>query len=150
MPIYADVLRRAKDPDVFLSIARELYDLPDAGWKPWEEWRFLPSMLRKPQGYVFSENERRKLAELCWYAEEIYGHDGVTVEQMLAVCAQYSADLGPSEDWIVRLTKRNVLFVRRRQLRDLVALYRFCGMQIASVDQSFDRRDNDDNERSAA
>ncbi|MGY3130874.1 hypothetical protein ACVWZM_001556 [Bradyrhizobium sp. USDA 4501] len=144
MPIYADAFKRSEDPSAFLAIARELHDLPDADWTPWEEWEFLPSMLRKPKGYIFSEKERRKLAQLCWCSEEIYGHDGVTVEVMIATCARYAADLGSDEEWIVGLVDRRAMFVRRRQLRSLVGLYRFCGMNIAGVDRSFDRWDDID------
>src|SRR5262245_47233081 len=106
MPIYADVFKRSEDPVVFLEIARELYDLAHGAWTPWEEDQFLPSMFRKPKGYTYSEKERSILAQLCWFSEEVYGHDGITVAAMIANCARYSSDLGPDEDWIVDLADR--------------------------------------------
>lgn len=139
MPVYVDVFKRGQDPVVFRAIARELYDLPHGAWRAWEEDKFLPAMLRYSQGYVYSEKERRKLSELCWFSEEVYGHDGVTVVDMIARCQFCCADLGDSQDWIVELADRRVDFVRRRQLRPLVSLYRCTGIPIAHVDPEYDR-----------
>ncbi|QQN61488.1 hypothetical protein JIR23_17690 [Bradyrhizobium diazoefficiens] len=138
MTVCRDVFSRSKDPDVFRRIAQELYDLPFGAWRPWEEDIFLPAMLRKPKGYVYSETERLKLSELCWFSDEVHGHDGVTVEAMIARCVSRLADMGDEEDWIIELAERCVPFVRRRQLRNLVALYGLTGMPIERVDLSFD------------
>lgn len=67
MPVYRNVFSRSLDPEIFRDIARELYDLPHGSWTSCEEDIFLPAMLRKPAGYVYSENERNKLDELCWF-----------------------------------------------------------------------------------
>lgn len=139
MPIYRDVFNRSKDPVVFRTVARELYDLPNGAWRPWEEDIFLPAMRRYSKDYIYSEKERRKLAELCWFSEEAYGHDGISVVEMIARCFRYKADMGYDEDWIIGLAERKATFVRRRQLRDLVNLYRLTGIEIADVDKSFDR-----------
>jgi hypothetical protein len=139
MPIYRDVFSRSKDPVFFRTIARELYDLPNGAWRPWEEDIFLPAMQRYSKDYVFSEKERRKLAELCWLSEEACAHDGISVVEMIARCFRYRAEMGYDEDWIIGLAERRAPFVRRRQLRDLVNLYRFTGIDIADVDKSFDR-----------
>ena len=139
MPIFADVFARSEDPVFFRATAGELYNLPFGAWTPWEEWVFLPAMLRYSKDYVYSEKERRKLAELCWFSEEVFEHDGVSVERMIEGCSCYSADLGNDEPWIVSLAERGADCVRRRELRRLVGLYRFCGNEIASVDPRFDR-----------
>jgi hypothetical protein len=86
MLVFYDIAKRSEDPEFFRQIARELYELPLADWTPWEEYVFLPAMQRKTSGYVYSEKEREKLAELCEFAAEVYGHDGMSVEQMVAAC----------------------------------------------------------------
>lgn len=127
MPIYTDVAKKSEDPGVFQEIAQELYDLVDGAWRPWEEDVFLPAMLRKPLGYIYSEKERAKLAELCGFSLECFEHDGMSVERMISICIRYSADLGKDEDWIVELHRRNAKFVRIRDLPKLVSLCQFSG-----------------------
>jgi hypothetical protein len=141
MPFYRDVVHEAEDAEVFRQIARELYDLPHAGWTSWEEDIFLPRMLQRPRDYVYSEKERVKLAELGWFSEEIYDHDGIAVEAIIARCAQYSEDMGDYGEWIIDFAGRKATFVRRRQLRVLVSLYRLTGLDIGKVDRFFDRRE---------
>lgn len=96
-------------------------------------------MLRKPAGYVYSENERNKLAELCWFSEEVHRHDGVSVEEMIVRCYDYRADMGNDKDWVVDCANRKADFVRRRDLRVLVSLYILSGISVEPVDRDFDR-----------
>jgi hypothetical protein len=129
MPNYVDVAKKAHDPEVFREIARELIDLPHADWTFWEEDVWLPAMLRYGKGYVHSETEREKLAELCWLSEPMDGHDGMTVPQMVAACMRYHADLSePDSDFVVGLHRRSATFVRRRQLRRLARLCTLAGI----------------------
>jgi hypothetical protein len=134
MPAYFDVEKLSEDPAVFRQIARELRDLPYSDWRPWEEYVFIPAMLRYSDRYIFSEKERRKLAELCWFADEVYDHDGISVERMVEICLQYHTDFLESDsDWIVDLNRRGAKFVRRRQIKELAALCRLSGVDLRAA-----------------
>lgn len=133
MPAYIDVEKKAKDPAVFRQIVQELTDLPFADWTPWEEWIWLPAMLRYRKEYVHSKTEREKLAELCWFAEPVYGHDGMSVERMVASCMRYVADLGEAGDFIIDLHERGATFVRRRELSKLTRLCVLAGVDLKAA-----------------
>jgi hypothetical protein len=134
MPIYADIFKRSDSPQIFREIVSELRDLPYSDWTPWEEHVFLRAMLRYSSSYIYSEKERKKLAELCWFSEEVYGHEGVSVERMITSCLRYHMDFQPDDsDWIVELNRRGATFLRRREIKRLVSLCRLSGMDLIAA-----------------
>jgi hypothetical protein len=134
MPVYVDVVKKAADPEVFRQIVRELLDLPYGNWTTWEEDIWLPAMLRYPKGYLYSETEREKLDQLCWLVEPMYGHDGMSVAQMIAACTRYCVDLSEDDsDFVVGLSERGATFVRRRELRRLTRLCTESGVDMRAA-----------------
>ena len=130
---FSDVVTRAKDPVVFRQIARELLDLADGDWTAWEE-HWLPAMLRYPNDHVYTEAERKKLAQLCWLSEPCCGHDGLSVEQMIAVCRRYHADFSEEDcDFVVGLERRGAKSLRRRELRRLANLCKEVGVEVSAA-----------------
>jgi hypothetical protein len=133
MPGFSDVVTRAKDPFVFRQIARELLDLADGDWTAWEG-NWLPAMLRYPNDHLYTEAEREKLAQLCWLSEPRFGHDGLSVDEMIAICRCYQADFSEEDgDFIAKLNRRGSKSVRRRELRRLASLCREAGVEVKAA-----------------
>jgi hypothetical protein len=130
MPGFSDVAARAKDPLVFRQIAQELLHLADSDWTAWEE-HWLPAMLRYADEHVYTEAEREKLAQLSCLSEPCSGHDGLPVEQMIALCLRYHADFSEADgEFVVGLNRRGAKSVRRRELRRLANLCKEAGVEV--------------------
>ncbi len=68
------------------------------------------------------------------FAQEVYDQDGITVEEMVAICLRYHTDSREADsDWIVELDSRKAKFVRRRLLKDLVNLCRLSGLDLKAA-----------------
>jgi hypothetical protein len=133
MPGFSDIATRAEDPFVFRQIARELLDLADADWTAWEE-NWLPAMLRYPDEHIYTEAEREKLAQLCWLCEPCFGHDGLSVREMIALCRRYAADLSEEDgEFITELDRRGAKSVRRREMRRLASLCKEAGVEVRAA-----------------
>jgi hypothetical protein len=133
MTIYVDVAVKSKKRAVFRAIAQELLDLEHSDWNDWE-WNWLHSMLRYPKTHKYTEAERLKLDQLSWLSEPFTGHDGLTVEQMIATCYRYHLDFGEDDsDFIVKLHNWNAKSLRRRQLWQLVRLCRQSGEELKAA-----------------
>jgi len=68
------------------------------------------------------------------FAQELYDQDGITVEEVVAICLRYHTDFREADsDWIVELDSRKAKFVRRRLLKDLVNLCRLSGLDLKAA-----------------
>jgi len=91
-------------------------------------------MLRYPKTHKYTEAERLKLDQLSLLSEPFTGHDGLTVEQMIATCYRYHLDFGEDDsDFIVKLYNWNAKWLRRRQLWQLVRLCRQSGADLKAA-----------------
>jgi hypothetical protein len=136
----ARVTKAQREADRFRARAAEVLNDPD--WLDEVVQRWLRKELQREPGYIYSEKEHAAMRRIIAASTLFEGWDGYTVLELVAAASRYVADYGYEyEKFVKELQASGRTKLRLGEMRDLVDLCRYAGLDVARFDPEVDSYD---------
>lgn len=116
--------RKLLESDKFRDIVHQLVRRTDVEWLPYEE-NFLHTQVRRPDDYIFSEDQRKVLNRLIAVATTFSEYSEYSVRELIGMTFQFRAELHYNdEEFLARHFHAGTTALPVRNVRYLAGLYR--------------------------